>query len=750
MRFRECSLLPCALAGLACAGNPVAGRASAEKAALAVEDEPLPVETADPVGAGEAPRPRIRIDSASLGANCGQPEGNETANLAKRCDGRRRCNKRVMLKTMSRTFGNGRSIPCVPEYLAKWTCGEDSLQQSLRSIPSEEANSRLRLGCGPEDPFPVRGTSPPVTDVFAMSAAGDTVRGRVVRPTGVPIARRRVFLGGTSVLTDADGGFVFHGVPESYDVRVIDWYGWAPASVYLGLTRRNPVLVVRETAPSAAAWRYHASITDAVSTTMAAHEGTWGKRVVQFLSPRGWPWNRGDRYRELEVDWRGGNALTGTFVTLVGYGSKDDPWASAYLATSPLSLADGDAVAASPRLHKIGSGRIAGKARLRGPLWPSSSGETLRFSYVVPGLLASIDLGECPANGSYDCQLPDLSELGGEYCMVIGVESSNERVSRCGGRLGMEDFSVTPASPAPVLRHGAEVDEDTMVAWTGEGRVFELRLGPSHSANIRVYTAKQSFSWSDFVALGLDWSEFLRVGFGFGKSHETEPVIEVFTVSALYPYESMDVLASGRGVMATGTSWRKVPSARDNFPSTKGHVAVPESVVSRLRAVKAPPSEPLDLFHLPACTSTAGAMAIGAIRPAMVETRVSLRATLTWEDGWGCTLMGCQCCNSCSTEWIITDPKVKGSGMLIQRNGGPLSIGANECKIPTPPHIEVIATGRLIRSLGESGPAQSHPFFLDEFSLCAVKPEAGLTHRCKSMMAFADAPGGCADIPRPF
>jgi hypothetical protein len=314
----------------------------------------------------------------------------------------------------------------------------------------------------------------------------------------------------------------------------------------------------------------------------------------------------------------------------------------------------------------------------------------------------------------------------------------------------MEDFSVTPASPAPVLRHGAEVDEDTMVAWTGEGRVFELRLGPSHSANIRVYTAKQSFSWSDFVALGLDWSEFLRVGFGFGKSHETEPVIEVFTVSALYPYESMDVLASGRGVMATGTSWRKVPSARDNFPSTKGHVAVPESVVSRLRAVKAPPSEPLDLFHLPACTSTAGTMAIGAIRPAMVETRVSLRATLTWEDGWGCTLMGCQCCNSCSTEWIITDPKVKGSGMLIQRNGGPLSIGANECKIPTPPHIEVIATGRLIRSLGESGPAQSHPFFLDEFSLCAVKPEAGLTHRCKSMMAFADAPGGCADIPRPF
>jgi hypothetical protein len=729
MRFWACSLMSCVLAGLACAGSSAVDRSSAEKTALTFKDESLPVETADPVGAGEAPRPRIRIDSASLGANCGQPEGNETANLAKRCDGRRRCNKRVMLKTMSRDFGNGRSIPCVPEYLVKWTCGEDSLQHTLRSIPSEEANSRLSLGCGPEDSFPVRGTSPPVNEAIAMGVARDTVHGRVVTPEGIPVARRRVFLGGTSMLTDADGGFVFHGVPESYDVRVNDWYGWAPASVYLGLTRRNPVLVIRELAHPDAAWRYHASISDAVSTAMAAHEGTWTKRIVQFLSPRGWPWNRGERNQELEVDWRGGDTLTGRFVTLVGYGSKDDPWASAYLATAPLSLADGDAVAASPRLHKIGSGRIAGKARLRDPLWPSPSGETLRFNYVVPGFLASINLGECPANGSFDCHLPDLSELGGEYCMVIGVESSNERVSRCGGRLGMEDFSVTPAPPAPVLRHGAEVDEDTMVAWTGEGQVFELRLGPSHSANIRVYTAKQSFSWSDFVALGFDWSEFLRVGFGFGKSRETEPVIEVFTVSALYPYESMDALASDRGAMATGTSWRKVPSARDNFPSRKGHVAVPESVVARLRAVKAPPpappSEPLDLLHLPACTSTAGATPIEDIRPAMVETRVSLRATLTWADGWGCTLMGCQCCNSCSTEWIITDPKVLGSGMLIQHNGGPLGIGANECKIPKPPHIEVIATGRLSPSLGVSGPVSAHRFFLDDVSLCAVKLEAG-------------------------
>jgi hypothetical protein len=153
-----------------------------------------------------------------------------------------------------------------------------------------------------------------------------------------------------------------------------------------------------------------------------------------------------------------------------------------------------------------------------------------------------------------------------------------------------------------------------------------------------------------------------------------------------------------------------------------GHVALPESVVSRLRAVKPPPSETLDLFHLPVCTSTAGATAIGDIRPAMVETRVSLRGTLTWE-GWGCTLKGCECCNSCSILWIVTDPKVKESGMALQRNGYFLSIGANECKIPKTPHIDVIATGMLSPSLGVSGPLHSHRFFLDDVSLCAVKPE---------------------------
>jgi hypothetical protein len=580
----------------------------------------------------------------------------------------------------------------------------------------------MRLGCGPEEP-PTKRAASGATATTTLPAPGNSVRGRVLTPDGLPVARRRVTLGTASVLTDAEGGFEFQAVPSSYDVRVDDWYGYAPASVYLGLTSRNPVLVIREGTTPEVAWRYHAAIVDAVDTRSTAEEGPWTKRLIQFLSPHGWTQPRESGhgksyYRDLEFSWRGSDTETGTLVSLVGYGPSEAPWASAYLASAPLSLLDGDAVAVSPTLHKIGTGSLAGKARTRGPIWPSSTGESLRFSYKLPGLMGSIDLGECAtADGCYACQLPDLSELPGEYCIHVGEDARDERVSRCGGRLGMDDFSVPPHPPAPVLKYGDDVDESTMVAWTGEGKVFELRLGPSHSANIRVYTAKQSFSWDDFVALGFGWSGFQHVGSG-GFHGESQPAMEVFTVSALYPYQSMDDLVAGRGVMATGTSWQKAPSARDRLPSKRRLVSIPQSVVSRLKEFKSPTADsvPQDLFHLPTCPSTKDATPVADIRPAMVETRVALRGTLTFAGGWACTMKGCSCCNSCDTEWVVVDPNVPGSGLATG-----LGIGAKSCKIPPTPKIDVVVTGKLMRSLGAIGPTRSQPFFIEDASLCAVK-----------------------------
>jgi len=109
--------------------------------------------------------------------------------------------------------------------------------------------------------------------------------------------------------------------------------------------------------------------------------------------------------------------------------------------------------------------------------------------------------------------------------------------------------------------------------------------------------------------------------------------------------------------MVQGASWQKIPSPRGPTPSGKGIVSVPKSVATRLQAVKDSVEKPLDLVHLPTCTNTDGATPMAYIRPGMRETRVAVRGTLTWTGDWACTLMGCDCCNSCGTTWIVTDVK---------------------------------------------------------------------------------------------
>jgi hypothetical protein len=551
-----------------------------------------------------------------------------------------------------------------------------------------------------------------------------TVRGRVIARDGIGWNRTTITVGENSVRADADGGFVVHGVPKSYDVRI-------GQTMFLGLTRRDPVLVVGGNYHPQS-MRYHAAITDGVSTQIVSNQGRWARRVLQFLAPgvaTGAREGEGRYGHEREIGWRGDHTVTGLFVSLMNDGPENDPWASGFLATETLSLTDGDSIAAAPRLLKIGSGRIAGTVSLRGPAWPSQTPETLRFSYVVPGTTGSIDLGTCrPSNGRFDCRLPDLSALGGEYCMAIGVgeDLTSQRVSRCGGRLGMRDFSE-PAVPAPpVMRHGSAVDQDTMIAWTGEGHVFEVMIGPAiyPEAPIRIFTAKHSLSWSDFLALGMNWNAFERISDNTMETRAGRPTIDVYSVGSVHPYQSIDDLISARHPLVQGASWQKAPSPRGANPSEKGIVAVPQYVATRLQAVKGPVEQPLDLFHLPTCTSTDGATPIADIRPSMTETRVSVRGTLTWNGDWACTMMGCDCCNHCGTTWIVTDPKVPGNGMLLHPTGhrGNLGMGVKECEIPkTTPAIDVIATGLLLPSFRVAGEPRYHRYVLDEATVCAVK-----------------------------
>jgi hypothetical protein len=674
------------------------------------EDEPLPPE------ASNGQRQRITVLSASYGANCGLPKGNETASLAKRCNGRRHCDKRVK-DTIIPSQRN--QYPCRKKYEVEWTCGVDQADtHHLASDRAENSVARLRLGCGPEN-GPVAVEKPTIPK-SSTSAGGDaeTIHGRVVSQWGVGIPRHRVSIGEQTASTDHDGRFTFHRVPQTYSIKIAERTGGA-ATAYYGLTRRDPVLGH----PTRSFWaresaRYHASISGLLSSDGPVLGSYQTPDVVRFLTRPAQvitqerkPVNgEGNSYGTLNVSWRGDAVVRGTLISVVGSGTREQPWQRAYLAALPLTLTDGDAVNEDLHLAEIRTGRIAGSVQLFKAEDEYSQAERLTFSYLIPGNTDTIDLGRCPTTGAYDCELPDLSALGGEYCIAIGKDRSEweTRSIRCGGRMGMRDFSIPPQPPAPVWKEGAGADGDEMLAWTGEGQVYEVKLGGDFSENARVYTTKKSLSWSDFKALGVDF----RRGRGSGGA------ISGVVVAALYPYRSIDDLTSGLGPMAMGSSWQRVSSSKIEVPLPDLSASAPQNANWA----------PFDPKALPTCTSPGQVKSVGDIRPNMLETQVVLRGLLTLGTGWRCLASSC---GPCDTGWKVVDPGGT-RGLILQpgESGPSYSYGVLSCRKhvePTP--MDVVATGTLLpydnsipwssSFLPEGGNGY---YLLDQASLCAVRP----------------------------
>jgi hypothetical protein len=390
----------------------------------------------------------------------------------------------------------------------------------------------------------------------------------------------------------------------------------------------------------------------------------------------------------------------------------------AHLATK--GIADGFRSESSLDKLATDSGRIAGTVELlkARPATLSNTrrdAESLTFSYLAPNYYpalrpGAIYLGSCATAGAFDCELPDLTSLGGEYCMAIGESLSKLRAMRCGGKIGMTGFSIPAQPPAPQITVDDDGHNDRMITWTVPGgvgaRVYELNLGYDFEGlNVRVYTGAQSFTWSEVEALGVDF-------------RRDDPRLRGIKVTALLPYTSMDDLVSGRGPMAMGTSWRRVESDEVVLPLPAGFKAA---------AAPARPGkfDPRDRRSVPACPSpdTVQWIGVGDLRPSMASTWVTVRGSLGF-DLLPCDDTGSGCCNDAA--WWVVDAKSPRSGVLLERaedSGVLVTVG---CNLPEPPQIEVIATGLLVVPPDDPRPARRpHParpprYILDQVSVCAV------------------------------
>jgi hypothetical protein len=696
------------LALLGCARTPV-GRAERIPKPSSVanqvwQDEPI---AADAIvqddEARDAGVPAITIVSASFGEWCGEAHGNQTEALAKLCNGRRRCDQDVrdIIKLIQPSGMQGQLLPCYQDYKVEWTCGDGGGLRELGTYMAQTDRFRLRLGCGPAKPD---GRAPSRRPALSINQEPGTVNGRAVWPSGHGARGLRVTIGAQSVLTNPEGRFVFHHVPSTYDLTLADRDG-RHVTVYAALTRRDPVVkhaasgTFYGTEPP-----YHATISGWFQADQELNL-PYGVATAQWLSPSYYKehWmaypvpSQGCAYK-IDMRWDGGPVLTGKLFALVGSGTSAPPWEKAYLATMPLTLLDGDAVNADLRLSPLPTGRIAGAVQIHKE---SPHPEHLQWTYAVPGSVRGLDLEVCLTDGAYRCELPDLSRLGGEYCLAIVPRNQEPRASRCGGAIGMEDFSIPPAPPPPqLIPRAATSAKGDLLAWTGPGRpLYRLTLGNCMlEACAVVYLAKTSFSWSAFQALAVPF--------------RGDTIADV-SVSALYPYATMDELAT-KGSLGEQASWQRVDS-----PVVE--IARPDSLKDLSHSPSIRVLSLQDAAHLPVCAPTLQAQSLTDVQPTMLDDQVTVRGVLTLSQQT-CPPEHQATYRGCCAIWTVADPEQKARSVHLLQDMEPWLASPSDCGAH-PPRIEVMARG-ILRPRDIIPRVDYKNYLLDGASVCAIRPSA--------------------------
>jgi len=371
-------------------------------------------------------------------------------------------------------------------------------------------------------------------------------------------AGRRVTVSGQSATTGSDGRFTLTEVPSSYDVVIAEPDG-ATFSIYQALTRTDPVLSHKTTFnPSLDGTPYRASISGTLSGDFPFPVDSSHLATVYYAAATAFSsWQLGQPLRSggpafepMSVAWRGTSSITGALIALGQIGTATTPWTSAYLATRPVSLSDGNAVEEALTLLPVGVGALAGSIKM----YAGNGVYAVAASYHLPGAPELIALGQFPGGGSFGLQLPDLQQLGGDYCVYFSDTAGYASGRRCGGRLGMTDFSIQVQQPPQMLKPptGANATRNTLLSWSGvAGGVYMVDLNPDNPTaaqpRVQVYTSATSLAWPDFEELG--------IAFPAGATYRCQ-------VIALMPYTSIDDFASNHGLFATGVDLQMLKSVQ--------------------------------------------------------------------------------------------------------------------------------------------------------------------------------------------
>jgi hypothetical protein len=394
------------------------------------------------------------------------------------------------------------------------------------------------------------------------------ITGRVLRTWGSPMEARAIHVNGHRATTRKDGAFDMGGVPGKYDL----WIEHARderVTVYRGLTHRNLLLqhegsfnippdrhrnqaiisgIVRGDFPFPMEKDHWMTVlflsqAERVSWAMGGSRGQSGGSL-------------GPRFGRMKVDWAGKPTLAGTLVVTGGAIEKSNRWIDPVFAMQPIVLNDKAETTAEVTLTHLSTGRIAGAVKQPGEYhyWQGHLG------FQLAGLRDDIYLSCSFDVRPFDCPVPDLSALDGQYCMRLfdGTAHGGE-LQHCGGKLGMNDFSPTIEGPPKLQRldKPGTVSTKTVLAWSGDEKaVYAVDVHWSYdgesSANtdgrgvdLRLYTTGTRLAWKDLGRYGI----------------KTPPRTKYsVSVSRLIPYHTVDEVASASGPLSRTAEYQRAMS----------------------------------------------------------------------------------------------------------------------------------------------------------------------------------------------
>jgi len=351
--------------------------------------------------------------------------------------------------------------------------------------------------------------------------------------TDRPLAGRIVQLGATRATTNADGMFTIAVAPSTYDIAVLEPDGTS-VSLYYRLTRRDPLLSHESSSanrPLANTATIGGTVSGGAPFPLVPPNGV---TIYYFSSATNTSLIlggsvqtplAGPQFGPLQLSWNGDASTSGELVALGTFPGAADT--SAWLASEAVTLFNGQDAQAEVSLSPTSAVVLGGNITPKGI--DVSDKEVL---YRLPFVDSTMNLVfDETADASFSYSIPNLSSLGGQYCVAVHADMGFAGTQLCGIGAGTMDASVSVAEPPSMQEPaGATFVADGGFAWTAvENSVYMLQfkqmIATAETPNIDVFTVLTSVPWPNLAPLG--------IAVPAGATYEC-------TIGALGPYNSMD------------------------------------------------------------------------------------------------------------------------------------------------------------------------------------------------------------------